>query len=77
MAGFGARQPLAWALAKDGFPSFADLHHHDLRPGKPPKGQLVTIQPRARQPPPDGINGRQYIPTLQPSCCPPPCLLSP
>ena len=31
----GAQPPLAWVLAKDGFPGFADLHHHDLRPSEP------------------------------------------
>jgi|HubBroStandDraft_6_1064221.scaffolds.fasta_scaffold69435_4 hypothetical protein len=36
----GATPPLDRALGKDGCPCFADLHHHDLRPGEPPEGQL-------------------------------------
>jgi len=36
MAVIGATLPLAGAPAKDGCPCFADLHHHGLRPGKPP-----------------------------------------
>ena len=37
---FGATPPLARASAKDGCPCFADLRHHDLRPGEPPEDQL-------------------------------------
>src|SRR6266568_9313471 len=40
LTAFGATPPLARASAKDGRPCFADLHHHDLRPGEPPEGQL-------------------------------------
>src|ERR1700738_3906907 len=32
---YGAPPPLDPALGKDGCPCFADLHHHDLRPGEP------------------------------------------
>jgi hypothetical protein len=35
-SGYGATPPLDPALGKDGCPCFADLHHHDLRPGEPP-----------------------------------------
>jgi hypothetical protein len=38
--GNGATPPLDPASGKDGCPCFADLHHHDLRPGEPPEGQL-------------------------------------
>jgi len=40
MAEIGATPPLDPALGKDGCPCFADLHHHDLRPGEPHEGQL-------------------------------------
>ena len=40
MTASGATLPLVRASAKDGCPCFADLHHHDLRPGEPPEGQL-------------------------------------
>jgi hypothetical protein len=40
MAANGATPPLGPALGKDGCPCFADLHHHDLRPGEPPESQL-------------------------------------
>jgi len=36
MAEIGASSPLARASGKDGCPCFADLDHHNLRPGEPP-----------------------------------------
>src|ERR1700722_14945130 len=40
MAGVGAQQSARALIGNSRFPYFADLHHHDLRPGKPPEGQL-------------------------------------
>jgi hypothetical protein len=50
MTAIGATPPLARASAKDGCPCFADLHHHDLRPGEPPEGQLDGRRGCARPP---------------------------
>src|SRR5271170_3045795 len=36
----GAQQSARALIGNSRFPYSADLHHHDLRPGKPPEGQL-------------------------------------